>query len=193
MGFYEPFPEINDKINIWDEELKLKDVVYVSKRTLYLDKSQQDTVEVTNEDPALSGQSFESIMSRVSQLADLVNQKNTLYERAGAITANGTIYADRLNGMIDVLKNRLSSVISNWYTDDSGALVFESVAGDSAMMLTGDGFMIANGKTGDGDWQWRTKLVPLVLAVEMRNNNKLIELLGTPKACLLQRGVKTRA
>ena len=156
MGFSEPFPEINDKINIWDEELKLKDVVYVSKRTLHLDKSQQDTVEVTNEDPALSGQSFESIMSRVSQLADLVNQKNTLYERAGAITANGTIYADRLNGVINILKNKLSSITSNWYTDDSGALVFESAAGDSAMMLTGGGWMIADGKTQDGDWNWRT-------------------------------------
>lgn len=156
MGFDEPFPEINDKVNIWDEDLKLKDVVYVSKQTLYLDKSQQDTVDVTNEDPALSGQSFESIMSRISQLADLVNQKNTLYERAGAITASGTIYADRLNGMIDVRKNRLGSVISNWYTDDSGAIVFESATGDSAMMLTGGGWMIADGKTQDGDWNWRT-------------------------------------
>ena len=156
MGHTEPFPEINDKINIWDEELKLKDVVYVSKRTLHLDKPWEDTVEVTNDDPTLSGQSFESVMSRISQLADLINQKNTLYERAGAITASGTIYADRLNGMIDVMKNRLGSVVSNWYTDDSGAIVFESAAGDSAMMLTGGGWMIADGKTQDGDWNWRT-------------------------------------
>lgn len=156
MGYTEKLPEINDKVKIWDIELKLNDIVYVSKRTQYLDKSQQDKVEVSNDDPTLSGQSFESVMSRISQLADLIDQKNTLYERAGAITSSGTIYAQRLNGAIDVLKNKLSSSISNWYTDDSGALVFESVNGDSAMMLTGDGFMIANGKTRDGDWNWRT-------------------------------------
>lgn len=156
IGFMEGLPEINDKVNVWDIELKLNDIVYVSKRTRYLDKSQKDTFDVTNEDPALSGQSFESIMSRISQLADLLNQKNTLYERAGAITASGTIYAQRLNGAIDVLKNKLSSTVSNWYTDDSGAIIFESASGDSAMMLTGGGWMIADGKTQDGDWNWRT-------------------------------------
>ena len=113
-------------------------------------------MDVSNEDPALSGQSFESIMSRISQLADLLEQKKTLYERAGAITSSGTIYAERLNGAIDVLKNKLRSTISNWYTDDSGSMIFESVTGDSAMMLTGGGWMIADGKTQNGDWNWRT-------------------------------------
>lgn len=158
MGFEETLPEINANIRVWDTELKLNDVVYVSKRTRNIDRPDRDSVEVTNEDMTLSAQSFESIMTRISALADLVNQKNTLYERAGAINANGSIYIDRLNGAIDVLKNKLSSVVSNWYTDDSGALIFENVMGTSAMMLTGDGFMIANGKTPDGtDWNWRTK------------------------------------
>ena len=144
-------------MRVWDEELKINDVVYTSKRTQHLDHQEQDTVEVTNEDISATNRSFDSIFSRISALADLINQKNTLYDRAGAINANGSIYIERLNGAIDVLKNRLSSVISNWYTDDSGALVFENVMGTSAMMLTGDGFMIANGKTQDGDWNWRTK------------------------------------
>lgn len=156
MGYTEKLPEINDKVTVWDEELKLYDVVYVSKRTQYLDNAQKDMVEVTNDDPSLSGQSFESVLSRMSQLADLLQQKNTLYERAGAINANGSIYIDRLNGAINVMKNKIGSSIGGWYTDDSGAMVFESAGGDSAMMLSGAGWMIADGKTQDGDWNWRT-------------------------------------
>ena len=58
--------------------------------------------------------------------------------------------------MIDVLKTRLSSSVSNWYTDDQGNLILESVNGKSAMQLCGEGFMIANAKTDDGKWDWRT-------------------------------------
>ena len=42
--------------------------------------------------------------------------------------------------MIDVLKTRLSSSVSNWYTDDLGNLILESVNGKSAMQLCGEGF-----------------------------------------------------
>ena len=58
--------------------------------------------------------------------------------------------------MIDVLKTRLSSSISNWYTDENGNLILESVNGTSAMQLCGEGFMIASSKTDDGKWDWRT-------------------------------------
>ena len=58
--------------------------------------------------------------------------------------------------MIDVLKTRLSSSVSNWYTDDQGNLILESVNGKSAMQLCGEGFMIASSRTDDGKWDWRT-------------------------------------
>jgi len=86
-----------------------------------------------------------------------VDQKNALYERSKAIDANGSIQADRLEGLIDIYKTRLLSSRSNWYTDESGNLVFQSSDGQNAMMLTGEGFMVANGKDEDGNWDWRTK------------------------------------
>ena len=58
--------------------------------------------------------------------------------------------------MIDVLKTRLSSSVSNWYTDADGNLILESVNGASAMKLCGEGFMIASSRTDDGAWDWRT-------------------------------------
>lgn len=61
-----------------------------------------------------------------------------------------------LEGMIDISKNQILSVGSNWYTDEKGNLVFVALDGRSAMMLTGMGFMIANEKTDEGKWNWRT-------------------------------------
>lgn len=128
----------------------------MSKRVFYLDDPTKDTVEISNQDIMLTGQGFDSVLSRITQLADLVNQKNALFSRAKAINGDGSIYMDRLEGTIDVLKNRLLSSSSSWYTDDEGNLIFESVTGQSAMMLTGEGFMIAAGKTDDGEWNWRS-------------------------------------
>lgn len=130
--------------------------MYVSKRIYYFDDPKKDTVEISNQDITLTGQGLDSVLSRITQLADLVNQKNALYDRAKAINGNGSIAIDRLNGTIDVLKNRLLSSSSSWYTDMEGNMVFESVSGTSAMMLTGEGFMIANGKNDDGTWNWRS-------------------------------------
>lgn len=55
-----------------------------------------------------------------------------------------------------MLKTRLTSAVSNWYTDDSGNLVLESLDGRYAMKLCGEGFMIAAGRNDQGNWDWRT-------------------------------------
>ena len=156
MGFeIEPYG-INSIIHLYDKDQKINDLVYVSKRSFYLDDPTKDTVEISNQDITLTGQGFDSVLSRITQQADLVNQKNALFSRAKAINGNGSIYIDRLEGTIDILKNRLLSSSSSWYTDDNGNIVFESVSGKSAMKQTGEGFMIAAGKTSGGEWNWRT-------------------------------------
>lgn len=156
MGFeIEPYG-VNSIIHLIDPDLRINDLVYVSKRVFYLDDPTKDSVEISNQDITLTGQGFDSVLSRITQLADLVNQKNALFSRAKAINGDGSIYIDRLEGTIDILKNRLLSSSSSWYTDDNGNIIFESVTGKSAMMQTGEGFMIAAGKTADGDWNWRT-------------------------------------
>lgn len=58
--------------------------------------------------------------------------------------------------MIDISRNKILSVGSNWYTDERGNIVFVALDDSSAMMLTGMGFMVANGKNEKGEWNWRT-------------------------------------
>lgn len=79
-----------------------------------------------------------------------------MYERAAAINADGSIQMDKLEGQINIIKTKLISTRSNWYTDDNGNLMFEAANGKAAMMITGEGFMIADGKNEDGNWNWRT-------------------------------------
>ena len=148
--------DLNCKARLYDPELNVNDIVFVNKIVDYLDNESRGSIEVSNDDQSLTGKSFDSILSRITQIADQIDQKASLYNRAEAINGNGQIQIDRLNGTIDVLRNRLLSSTSSWYTDDEGNIVFQSVNGRSAMMLTGEGFMIANGKTDSGDWNWRT-------------------------------------
>ena len=60
------------------------------------------------------------------------------------------------DSVIDTMVTKIMSSGTTMYTDPtSGAFVFESVDGTSAMMLTGGGWMIADEKIGE-NWNWRT-------------------------------------
>lgn len=148
--------ELNSRARIYDPELQVNDILFIDRITETLDNDTEGSITISNDDLSITGKTFDSILSRMTQLADLIDQKASLYNRAEAIGGDGQIQIDRLNGTIDVLRNRLLSTTSSWYTDDEGNIIFQSVNGKSAMMLTGEGFMIANGRTDDGDWNWRT-------------------------------------
>lgn len=85
-----------------------------------------------------------------------MEENKALFKRAEALSKDGLLYADRLDGEIDILKNKLLSSRSGWYTDDNGNIMMEAADGNSAMMLSGAGFMVANGKDDRGAWKWRT-------------------------------------
>ena len=148
--------KLNAIFRIHDDELDVNENLFVTKITIGVDDESSGSIDVSNKDITLNSNDLGALLSRMSQLADLIEQKQTLYERAKAISSSGTIYTERLNGQIDVLKTQLLSTVSNWHTDEQGNIMFESVDGGSAMMLCGAGFMIANSKDNNGDWNWRT-------------------------------------
>jgi hypothetical protein len=148
--------KLNAIFRIHDDDLEVHENLFITKITIGVDNEDDGSIEVSNKDLTINANSLGALLSRMSQLADLIEQKNTLYDRAQAITKNKTLYVDRLNGQIDVLKNQLLSTVSNWYTDDQGNIMFEAADGGSAMMLCGAGFMIANSKDDQGEWRWRT-------------------------------------
>lgn len=148
--------EINAVGHILDEHLHINDYGYIKSITIVHDNEKDSKVDITTDDGFSKQVSLESVLTRIAQMAELVKAKNALFDRAGVIEANGKIAADRLEGMIDLMQNKLSSTTSNWYTDDNGNIVFESVNGNGAMMLCGEGFMLAADRNPDGSWNWRT-------------------------------------
>lgn len=150
--------QLNAVLRINDDELNVYDNLFITKKRTGIDHKDEGGIEISNKDITINTNDLGALLSRMSQLADLIEQKNTLYERAKAITKNGTLYTDRLNGQLDVLKTQIMSTVSNWYTDDQGNIMFEAADGGSAMMLSGAGLLLANERNEDGTWNWRTAM-----------------------------------
>lgn len=98
MGYTEGNLTLNARARIYDADLGVNDIVYVKTVTRYLDDPSSGTAEISNEDVLMSGKTFDSVLSRITRLSDMVYQKNNLYSRAGAINGDGSIAADRLEG-----------------------------------------------------------------------------------------------
>lgn len=98
MGYTEGNLTLNARARIYDTDLGVNDIVYVKTVTRYLDDPSKGTAEISNEDVLMSGKTFDSVLSRITRLSDMVYQKNNLYSRAGAINGDGSIAVDRLEG-----------------------------------------------------------------------------------------------
>lgn len=94
--------QIGQLLRIWDEALALNDQSYVSKLVEHLDAPEKDSVTITNDLTSLGCVSLDSIISQITGIAENVRNKKALYDRAQAIGSNGSIPAQRLEGMIDV-------------------------------------------------------------------------------------------
>lgn len=148
--------ELANTVRIYDTDLEINDYAIVSKTVEHPDKPTSDTAALKTDLLDIGTKTLSTMLERVTELAEQVRQNRDIYRRAVAISKDGTINSDILNGAIDVLKTKLLSTTSNWTTDDKGNIIFTALDGSSAMMLCGSGFMIANSKKENGDWNWRT-------------------------------------
>lgn len=147
---------VNQMLRIYDEVTGLKQYAFVDKTTEYPRRYWENNITISTDDLGLTGKSLTNILSRVTDMAEMLRMKASIYDRASAIDDEGRITMEMLEGMIDISQNKIMASGSNWYTDEAGNMVFVSLDGGSAMMLAGAGFMIASGKNEDGSWNWRT-------------------------------------
>lgn len=147
---------IAQTIRMYDPEMKINDHGVVTKIVDHPDSPLSDSLEISTDVLNIGNKTFASILERVTEMAEKVRRGREIYERAAAISKDGTIKSDILEGAIDILKTRLLSTASNWRTDENGNIIMEALDGTSAMMLCGSGFMCANTKTDSGAWNWRT-------------------------------------
>lgn len=154
-GYSDELFTMDIAVHLMDDTLGVNDYGFVSETDEYLDKANTRSCKVQTDELNIQGKSFASYMGRVTDAAQVIKDEQSVFERARAISAEGTFGADKLNGIIDVLQNQLMSSVSNWYTDENGNLMFIAADESSAMMLSGSGFMVADGKT-NGNWNWRS-------------------------------------
>lgn len=110
-------------------------------------KPEATQLTIANAQAAEWGASAGRIMSRVQEQLANYSSKAAVWDRSNAFDITGTM---------DVMNNQIISTSGNWYTDpDTGAIMLVSSDGTKAMRLTGAGWQIADGKTGDA-WNWRT-------------------------------------
>lgn len=95
-------------------------------------------------------------LSRQNNYIDSFRSRAGIWDRANSFDGDGNLPTSFLDGVMDVTRNHLIASQSGWYTDDLGNLVFDALDGSSSMMLAGGGFMIANTKLPNGEWDYRT-------------------------------------
>ena len=154
-GYSDEVFDINTQSHFYNETLNINDYGFTSKVDEYLDRANTRKVDIQTDILNIQSKTFSSLLSRITDAAQIIKDKQSIYDRARAISLDGYFGTDKLEGYMDVLQNKLLSSASTWYTDDRGNMIFESADGNSAMMLSGSGFMVADGKTNNG-WNWRT-------------------------------------
>lgn len=155
-GYSDEVYTINIAVHFYEDILGINDYGFVSQIEEYLDRANTRGVEVKTDELNIQGKSFASFLGRITDAAQMLKDKQAIYDLAKALSPDGTLATYKLNGIIDVLTNQLVSTKSNWSTDENGNIIFVAADESSAMMLSGAGFMVANGKKDDGSWNWRT-------------------------------------
>lgn len=151
-----PDIEVTDAVHLIDPEIKINCWAYIDKLEKCYDKPWQTKIEVNTNLSLIGQHDFSDVMARIAEVSNETKNKQTLYERAAALSGSGKLSADKLEGSLETGKNKLVGGAANWYTDDKGRMVFESSDGKSSMMLSGDGWMLSDTKDAQGEPVFRT-------------------------------------
>ena len=151
-----PDLKVTDAVHLVDPELDLNLWAYIDKLNKCFDKPWETSLEINTKLSLIGQHDFTDVMTRIAEVASETKAKQTIYGRAAVIGSMGQITSDRLEGTIAANKTLFKGGASSWYTDEDGAIIFESSDGLNAMKLAGYGFCLANSKDEYGDWNWRS-------------------------------------
>lgn len=144
-------------IHLVDEEIHMNCWAFVDVLKKCYDSPWKTTMTVNTNLTTMVQHSFTDVMTHIAEVASEVKGKTTMFERASALYGGtGSLSAERLEGIIDANRMKITGGSSTWKTDENGNMIFLSADGLSAMTLTGNGFAIADSRTENGDWNWRT-------------------------------------
>ena len=151
-----PDVDITYAAHLADPDIDTNCWAYIDTIDKCYDQQWKTTIAINTKLTNMGQQSFTDVLANIAEVANQVKAKQTIYDRAGYIGDGGKLAAERLEGFVSTSKLFILGGTSNWYTDAKGNIIFEDADGQSAMMLSGRGFMVASTKDAFGDWEWRT-------------------------------------
>ena len=154
------WPDINMSYaaHLIDPDIDVNEWAFIDKLEKCYDKPWETKISIDTNLSLLNQHSFTDVISHIADVAQQTNANQSVYKRAANISGSGKMATDKLEGAIKANVTLLQGGASNWYTDPKGNIVMESADGNSAMMLTGAGYMIANTKDKWGEWEWRSTM-----------------------------------
>lgn len=163
-----PYPDVDvtDAGHLVDPEIDVNLWGYLDRVNKCYDNDWDTTIELNTELSTIAEHSFTDIMSYVADVAKQAKNKQSVWSRAGSLSTTGQLLAEKLEGTIEANKTLISGASANWRTDEQGRMIFENENGLYAMMLSGAGLMIADSKTPEGQWNWRTSMTGAGLSAD---------------------------
>lgn len=151
-----PDIQITDAVHLVDPEIDINQWAYIDEINKCYDHPWETTIEINTKLSLINQHDFTDVLARIANVANETKAKQSVYKRAAALSAAGTLSSELLEGNIKANKALILGGSSNWYTDLKGNIVFEAADESGAMMLTGYGILIASDRDTWGDWNWRT-------------------------------------
>ena len=148
-----PDIKITDAAHLIDPELDINKWAYIDELNKCYDQPWKTTITINTQLTMMGQQEFKDVLTRIAEVASETKAKQTLYQRAEAISADGTLDAEKITGTIDTEDVQITG--SGFTTDDKGNFIMESADGLAALRFNGSGLAMANSRNQDNDWEWR--------------------------------------
>ncbi|QFG05779.1 minor tail protein [Bacillus phage 055SW001] len=133
--------------------------IAVRARILKIERDRKEPESTKYELGNYIPQSMSKRFEEVKKETDITKARRAIYDRAGVITPDNRVPTSVLDGVIDAVQNAVISSLGHVYQDENGILILNAAKEDNptkAMRLSGGVLAIANSKTANGEWNWRT-------------------------------------
>jgi len=149
-----PDIRITDAPHLVDPDLHVNQWAYFNEINKCYDQPWKTSITIDTHLTLMGQHEFKDVLTRIAEVASETKAKQTLYQRAENIAADGTIAAEQISGTIDTADVQLTG--SGFVTDEKGNLILESADGLAALQFNGSGLTMANSRNADGDWEWKS-------------------------------------
>lgn len=84
---------LNQLLRIYDETTGLKAMAFIDKQEIHPRREWDNKITISTDELGLAGKSLDSILTRVTDMAEMLRRKASIYDRSEAISGSGKVAA----------------------------------------------------------------------------------------------------